>query len=170
MNMTRTVEVALVPVFQFGVFCDGDCAFFAGPPMPFAGRVHTNGDLYLSAGNGGLTTFEDKVSAWGNVIRQVQENGNATTANHNGTVDLLTTSLGCPGGLPGCRAMALTEGSVTGGPTSGAEPGMVWHFRRNLQQLDYRWKLWKPGRHRSHKTLAAIHQQHTRRGTTTTTL
>jgi hypothetical protein len=122
-NMSRTVEVALVPVFQFGVFCDGDCAFFAGPPMPFAGRVHTNGDLYLSAGNGGLTTFEDKVSAWGNVIRQVQENGNPTNANHNGTVDILTTSLGCPGGLPGCRAMALAEGSVVGGPTSGQNAG-----------------------------------------------
>ncbi len=122
-NMTRTVEVALVPVFQFGVFCDGDCSFFAGPPMTFAGRVHTNGDLYLSAGNGGLTTFQDKVSAWGNVIRQVQANGNPTTANHNGTVDILTTSLGCPGGLPGCRPMALTEGSVVGGPTSAQNPG-----------------------------------------------
>ncbi len=122
-NMSRQVEVALVPVFQFGVFCDGDCSFFAGPPMTFAGRVHTNGDLYLSAGNGGLTTFEDKVSAWGNVIRQVQANQNATNANHNGTVDILTTSLGCPGGLPGCRPMALTEGSVVGGPTSAQNPG-----------------------------------------------
>ena len=122
-NMSRTVEVALVPVFQFGVFCDGDCSFFAGPPMNFAGRVHTNGDLYLSAGNGGLTTFEDKVSAWGNIIRQVQANGNPTTANHNGTVDVLTTSQGCPGGLPGCRPVALTEGSVVGGPVSAQNPG-----------------------------------------------
>ena len=44
-NMSRTVGRA-IPVFQFGVFCDGDCSFFAGPNMQFAGRVHTNGDLY----------------------------------------------------------------------------------------------------------------------------
>jgi Tfp pilus assembly protein PilX len=117
-NMSRAIEVALIPVFQFGVFCDGDCSFFAGPPMTFAGRVHTNGDLYLSAGDGGATTFQDKLSAWGNVIRQTQANQNPTTNNHNGTVNILTATLGCPGPLPGCRPMALTEGSVVGGPTS----------------------------------------------------
>jgi hypothetical protein len=118
-SMSRAIEVALIPVFQFGVFCDGDCSFFAGPPMTFAGRVHTNGDLYLSAGDGGTTTFQDKLSAWGNVIRQTQANQNPTTNNHNGTVNILTASLGCPGPLPGCRPMALNEGSVVGGPTSG---------------------------------------------------
>ena len=122
-NMSRTVEVALIPVFQFGVFCDGDCSFFAGPNMQFAGRVHTNGDLYLAAGTGGTTTFEDKLSAWGNVIRTQLANGNPTAANHTGTVDILTTSLGCPGGLPGCRPMAMGEGSVVGGPNSAQNPG-----------------------------------------------
>ena len=122
-NMSRTVEVALIPVFQFGVFCDGDCSFFAGPNMQFAGRVHTNGDLYLAAGNGGTTTFEDKLSAWGNIIRTQLANGNPTAANHTGTVNVLTTSLGCPGGLPGCRPMAMGEGSVVGGPNSAQNPG-----------------------------------------------
>jgi len=122
-NMSRTVEVALIPVFQFGVFCDGDCSFFAGPNMNFAGRVHTNGDLYLAAGTGGTTTFEDKLSAWGNVIRTQLANGNPTATNHTGTVDVLTTSLGCPGGLPGCRPMAMADGSVVGGPTSAQNPG-----------------------------------------------
>jgi hypothetical protein len=122
-NMSRTVEVALIPVFQFGVFCDGDCSFFAGPNMQFAGRVHTNGDLYLAAGNGGTTTFEDKLSAWGNVIRTQLANGNPSAANHTGTVNVLTTSLGCPGGLPGCRPLAMAEGSVVGGPNSAQNPG-----------------------------------------------
>ena len=27
-NLTRTVEVALLPAFEFGVFCDGDCDYF----------------------------------------------------------------------------------------------------------------------------------------------
>ena len=46
-NLTRTVEVALLPAFEFGVFCDGDCDYFAGPPFNFGGRVHTNGNLFL---------------------------------------------------------------------------------------------------------------------------
>ena len=44
-NMSRTVEVALIPVFQFGVFSESDLSFFAGVNLTFAGRTHTNGDL-----------------------------------------------------------------------------------------------------------------------------
>ena len=36
-NMTRGVEVALIPVFQFGVFSDSDLSYFAGPNFNFAG-------------------------------------------------------------------------------------------------------------------------------------
>ena len=46
-SMTRTAEVALIPVFQFGVFSDSDLFFGRSPDLGFAGRVHTNGDLYL---------------------------------------------------------------------------------------------------------------------------
>ncbi len=35
-NMTRGVEVALIPVFQFGVFSDSDLSYFAGPDFNFA--------------------------------------------------------------------------------------------------------------------------------------
>ena len=44
-RMLRTVEVALIPVFQFGVFSDSDLSFFSSPDLDFKGRVHTNGDL-----------------------------------------------------------------------------------------------------------------------------
>jgi Tfp pilus assembly protein PilX len=118
-NMSRTVEVALIPVFQFGVFSESDLSFFAGQNLTFAGRTHTNGDLYLDAGTGATTTFQDKITVWGNVIRTQLANGEPSNINHLGTVNILTTSLGCPGGLPGCRAIAQTEGSVTGGPISG---------------------------------------------------
>src|SRR5579863_5066385 len=73
-NMSRTVEVALIPVFQFGVFSDSDLGFFSSPNLNFAGRVHTNGDLYLGVANGYTLTFHDKLSAWGNVIRTVLPN------------------------------------------------------------------------------------------------
>ena len=38
------------PVFQFGMFSDVDLSFFAGPNFDFGGRVHTNGNLFLAAG------------------------------------------------------------------------------------------------------------------------
>ncbi len=123
-NMSRTVEVALVPVFQFGIFSDSDLSFFAGPSLEFAGRVHTNGDLYLSEGDGNAVTFHDKVTAWGNVIRWEQPNGkgNGVAPAHQGDVDILTTTLGCDPPTPAtCRNMgvdnnnAVNEGSVNVG-------------------------------------------------------
>jgi hypothetical protein len=122
-NMSRTVEVALIPVFQFGVFSESDLSFFAGVNLNFNGRTHTNGDLYLDAGTGATTTFEDKITAWGNVIRTQLANGNTSVAtNHLGTVNILTTSQGCNPPVPGCRAIAQAEGSVVGGPASAQNP------------------------------------------------
>jgi len=114
-NMSRTVEVALIPVFQFGIFSQSDLSFFAGPNLDFQGRVHTNGDLYLAEGSGGTVTFHDQVSAWGNVVRWELANGNTTTAApaHLGSVDILTTSNGCDGAKPACRDMGADTGNAT---------------------------------------------------------
>jgi hypothetical protein len=114
-TMLRTVEVALVPVFQFGVFSDSDLGFYSSPNLDFQGRVHTNGDLYLGVANGYTLTFHDKITAYGNVIRTVLPNGlAAATNNDSGTVDILTAAQGCDGAQPACRAIAATEGSITG--------------------------------------------------------
>ncbi|MGA9040536.1 MAG: hypothetical protein WB421_08380 [Terriglobales bacterium] len=122
-TMVRTVEMALVPVFQFGIFSDSDLSFFAGVNLDFQGRVHTNGDLYLSAGNGVSATFHDKITVFGNVIRTLQPNGqtNAAGAGHLGSIFVLTASQGCDGTQPACRSMLATEGSVTGG---GGDPAV----------------------------------------------
>src|SRR5512147_2035482 len=85
-SMVRNAQVALIPVFQFGVFSDSDLSFFSGPNFDFAGRVHTNGDLYPEVGNGSVLTFHDKISAYGNVVRQQLANGYATNSNYTGTV------------------------------------------------------------------------------------
>ena len=53
-HLTRDVEVAQIPVFQFGVFSDSDLSYFAGPNFDFGGRVHTNGDLYLGSETAGV--------------------------------------------------------------------------------------------------------------------
>jgi Tfp pilus assembly protein PilX len=128
-NMSRTIEVALIPVFQFGVFSDSDLGFFSSPNLDFAGRVHTNGDLYLGVANCCTLTFHQKLTAWGNVVRQVLPNGLAANAfNDSGTVLIPQSSGGCDlPAQPFCRAMAATEGSVTGAggnpPASGPTVG-----------------------------------------------
>jgi hypothetical protein len=120
-KMTRQVQAVAVPVFQFGIFSDSDLSFFAGPDFGFGGRIHTNGNLFL-AEDGGTLTVGDRTTACQDVIRAQLSNG-LTTGGTNGygtTVNVLTTAGGCPGSAPACRALGLTEGSITGGPGSGA--------------------------------------------------
>jgi len=131
-SMMRNVEVALIPVFQFGVFSDGDLGFFASPNLSFAGRVHTNGDLYLGVSNGATLTFHDKITAYGNVIRTIMPNGVDATASGNndqGTVYILKASQGCdtpPTPPTACRAMAQTEGSATAPPPYTSNQNSNW--------------------------------------------
>jgi hypothetical protein len=120
-HMTRDVEVAQIPVFQFGVFSDSDLSYFAGPDFDFGGRVHTNGDLYLAEGNGKTLTFHDKITASGEIIRATLVNGFPTSGNYTGTVDLPTNQGGCNGSS--CRPLALNEGSLQGGKGSAQTPG-----------------------------------------------
>jgi Tfp pilus assembly protein PilX len=122
-NLTRTVEVALLPAFEFGVFCDGDCDYFAGPPFNFGGRVHANGNLFLASG-GSTLTFTDKIAAVGQIITTQLENGWPTSTNYNGTVYVPTAAGGCPaapGAGPAANCKALPSGSWAGGfPNTGA--------------------------------------------------
>jgi len=133
-SMTRTAEVALIPVFQFGVFSDSDLFFGQSPNLGFAGRVHTNGDLYLGVANGANLVFGDKLSAFGNVIRQQMDNAFPVGGGWDqGTVMIPTTSNGCSvqmanvaGAVPSatCVDIATTtlgalNGSVVGGHGSG---------------------------------------------------
>jgi hypothetical protein len=117
-QMNRSVEVALIPVFQFGAFSDGDIAFFNNPTFTFNGTLHTNGDLYLGCAGGNTCTFTNKMSAYGNVIRAVIPNGvSASSANDLGTVLISSISGGCPGSSPACVTLPTSGdlwGSVVG--------------------------------------------------------
>ena len=37
-EMTREVEISRIPVFQFGVFSDGDLSYFPSADFPFQGH------------------------------------------------------------------------------------------------------------------------------------
>ena len=82
-SIERTIEVAELPVFQFGVFCGYDCSYFAGPAFGFGGRVHTNMNLFLASGDS--LVFNDKVQAFSQIIADRLENGNLTTNGYGGT-------------------------------------------------------------------------------------
>lgn len=120
-NLTRTVEVALLPAFEFGVFCDGDCDYFAGPPFNFGGRVHTNGNLFLASG--AQLTFTDKIAAVGNIVLDRLENNHLTSSGYGGSIYAPSAASGCPSAPaegPATYCPQLTAGSWSGGIPTGA--------------------------------------------------
>ncbi len=85
-HMKRDAQVALIPVFQFGVFSDSDLSFFPGPAFDFNGRVFTNGNLFLAAQNGPLS-FHAKLATAGDVVRSVLVNDGSTGCKNQFSVD-----------------------------------------------------------------------------------
>ena len=112
-KMRREIEVARIPVFQFGIFSDLDLSYVPGPAFSFGGRVHTNGNLFLAASSSGGLSFGARVTAAGEVVRAQLANGVSTSGTYSGPVDIVTT----PGND---RDLQEDEGSVTAGPGSGA--------------------------------------------------
>ena len=128
-HLTRKVESVAIPVFQFGTFSDVDLSFFAGATFTFAGRVHTNGNLYLTAQDNGTTTITDKVTAVGDIIRARMQNGlTLATANFDGTLKMATA----PNTY---RTLLSTEGSADGGTPSVVNPSLADDLDRHLQRL-----------------------------------
>ena len=74
-HLIRTMEAVAIPVFQFGMFSDVDLSFSAADDFTFGGRVHTNGNLFLAAGDGSTLTLTDKITAVKEVVRQRLSNG-----------------------------------------------------------------------------------------------
>src|SRR5262252_1797107 len=113
-HLTRKVESVAIPVFQFGTFSDVDLSLFAGATFSFGGRIHTNGNLFLTAQDTWTTTLTDKVTAVGDIIRQRMQNGLAiAAAGFNGTIKAATAP-------STYRAIAIDEGSLTDGVGSAA--------------------------------------------------
>ena len=120
-KMEREIQMALIPVFQFGVFSDVDLAYHPGPGFNFSGRVHTNGDLYLCSSNSSGLVFHNKITAVGDIIRAEMMNGlNVVTEGRDDPIWIPTAPAGCDGTepYPACRDLQEDEGSKVGGPAS----------------------------------------------------
>ena len=113
-HLTRKVESVAIPVFQFGTFSDVDLSLFAGANFNLGGRIHTNGNLFITAQNGGTTTLTDKVTAVGDFIRARMQNGlPIVAALFNGTIQAATA----PNNF---RPLLINEGSLIDGVGSAA--------------------------------------------------
>jgi Tfp pilus assembly protein PilX len=73
-QLTRTFFNHRIPIFQFGIFYNDDMEIHPGPHFAFGGRVHSNGNLFMMAGGGGLD-FDSRVTAAGEVVRNTARNG-----------------------------------------------------------------------------------------------
>ena len=119
-EMTREVEISRIPVFQFGVFSEGDLSYFPSADFSFQGRVHTNGNLFLANGFASGLVFHSRITAAGEVIRTELANGLLTVDySLDQPISFPTAPNGCEGSpAPACRDLEANEGSKTGGPSS----------------------------------------------------
>lgn len=64
-HVLQEMEIAMTPMFQFGLFYNMDLELFPGQTMTIMGPVHTNGRLMARGEVGGtaVLTFSDRVSA-----------------------------------------------------------------------------------------------------------
>ena len=96
------------------MFSETDLAFHAGAEaFGFGGRVHTNGNLFLAAADGGSLTIADRITAVKDVVRTHLPNGLVTTSGYTGNVRIPTTIATNPVNNL-YRNLARTEGSITG--------------------------------------------------------
>ncbi len=65
-ELSQSFEAALVPIFQFAVFYGNDLEIAPGPDMTLMGRVHSNGNLWVQAGNS--LKMDSYVTASGNIL------------------------------------------------------------------------------------------------------
>jgi len=86
-RLQRVVQTVAIPVFEFGVFCQYDCAFFSGTNFTMGGRVAANGNLWLQEQSGKTLKISGKTTAAGEIDTTTLENGGSVAA-YGGTVDL----------------------------------------------------------------------------------
>jgi hypothetical protein len=99
-KLQRVVQTVGIPVFEFGVFCQYDCAFFSGTNFTMGGRVATNGNLWLQELSGKTLTINGKTTAAGEIVTASLENGGSVTG-YGGAVDIQNPTAGTTPNLIG---------------------------------------------------------------------
>lgn len=79
-----SVNTQAIPLFQFGVFYQDDLEIHNGPPLTFAGWVHTNAKLYLRSN---AQYFEDLVTTPQVVLHRFKDGRGAASAGPGTYID-----------------------------------------------------------------------------------
>ena len=72
-QLTRNVLNNRIPIFQFGIFYNDDLELFRPPRFSFGGRVHSNGNFFISPGSEGVY-FDSRVTAADQIVTQAWRN------------------------------------------------------------------------------------------------
>jgi hypothetical protein len=83
-NVVVSVNTQAIPLFQFGVFYQDDLEIHNGPPLTFAGWVHTNSNLYLRSN---AQYFEDLVTTPRSVFHRFKDGRSAGSAGPGTWID-----------------------------------------------------------------------------------
>ena len=100
-QLTRNVLNNRIPIFQFGIFYNDDLEIFRPPRFSFGGRVHSNGNFFISPGSDGVY-FDSRVTAADQIITQAWRNWDTVDStnddtwikNASGTFVRLTPTMG----------------------------------------------------------------------------
>lgn len=74
-QLTRNILNNRIPIFQFGIFYNDDLELFRPPRFSFGGRVHSNGNFFVSPGADGIF-FDSRVTAARQIVTQTWRNWN----------------------------------------------------------------------------------------------
>jgi hypothetical protein len=75
------VKDNLIPIFQFGIFYDGNLEILPGSNMTFSGgRIHSNSNIYMNA-DGGTLSIDAMITSAGNIIHGHLDSRSHSTTN-----------------------------------------------------------------------------------------
>lgn len=83
-QLTRNVLNNRIPIFQFGIFYNDDLELFRPPRFSFGGRVHSNGNFFISPGAEGVY-FDSRVTAADQIVTQTWRNWDQVDSANNQT-------------------------------------------------------------------------------------
>lgn len=102
-----------IPIFQFGAFYQDDLELWSPAPFYMNGRVHTNGNMFLSTTSSNDIRFKSKVTIGGEIVRNRPKSG----ATHSSSEQ--TDNVYAQNTLNADTQIPYSKGSVTCGSSIG---------------------------------------------------
>jgi hypothetical protein len=122
-KLEREFNNYLIPLFQFGMFSNGDIEIHPGPLMTFNGRIHSNGNLYALSS----TRFLNRVTTAGEFVRDAMRGGETNTQGGNTEIWFNVGGIDVQSSL-GKGSVSSGSGRVGGPNIPGSAPGTRGYY------------------------------------------